>query len=139
MNDFFNEIIKTTPSIGDEVRYLSNSNSSNYIIGNFYKISSIHDNDTFILRDSQGRLGNYATLNDLEIKNKTIKEILKEIIEISEELELIKEFISDYDNDEINNNSNNIEKEYKTFKLLKVIKSSKSDFEKIKILSEHIK
>lgn len=117
------------PSVGDKVRYISNSNSSSYTIGRVYEIH-YDGGGTYLLADENGIVGNNAAYQDIVlIKPTKIKDILDEI-------NLAKEFLEDYEGDEITNSMN---KEFKAFKILKTIKSEKSDFEKMKIISEFVK
>jgi hypothetical protein len=116
-------------NIGDKVKYISNSNSSNYTIGKVYNVHRL-GGDTCVLIDENGREGNNAALCDIVVlKFIKIKDVLDEI-------NIVKEFLEDYEEEEI---SMNMEREFKAFKLLKVIKSTKSDFEKMKIISELVK
>lgn len=138
------------PSVGDRVIVKSNSCNHSYQIGNEYEI--IHDNlnGTYtlgIVSDVRsttatipigaqnfhgihiGAIGqHWIGIQDLDLK--IDQKIL--IDDISNMLE----FLNDYEGDI--SNLDKLEKEYKVYHILKEVKSEKSDFEKISIISRYI-
>jgi hypothetical protein len=117
--------------IGDKVKVLINYNSHNYTIGSIYEISYIDTHHGFTLKDDSGFLGNWITEKEIsKIKQEFNKEYLVN------QLKVFLEFLEDYEGDV--QSSDKFEKEFQVYKILKEIKGTKSDFEKIKIISELI-
>ena len=117
--------------IGDKVKVLINYNNHNYTIGSIYEISYIDPRHGFTLTDDNGFQGNWITEGEISnIKQEFNKESL------INQLKVFLEFLEDYEDDV--QSSDKFEKEFKVYKILKEIKGTKSDFEKIKIISELI-
>ena len=125
---------------GDKVKVLSNYNNHNYNIGDIYTISHIDPAHGFLLASTiphhihphrnttDGWQGNWITSEEFSNTN---CELSKEYL--VNELKVFLEFLEDYEDDV--QSSDKFEKEFKVYKILKEIKGSKSDFEKIKIIS----
>lgn len=116
---------------GDKVKVLSNYNNHNYNIGDIYTISHIDLNHGFILSNDNDWQGNWITGS--EISNINLEQGKEYLLN---ELKVFLEFLEDYEGDV--QSSDKFEKEFKVYKILKEIKGTKSDFEKIKIISELI-
>ena len=83
------------------------------------------------MKDDSGFLGNWITEKEIsKIKQEFNKEYLVN------QLKVFLEFLEDYEGDV--QSSDKFEKEFQVYKILKEIKGTKSDFEKIKIISELI-
>ena len=132
------------PSIGDEVIIKSNINNHTLAIGSKHTIiESNGDNhllahtavgiDTQTLAQGargiiQHNYGNWVSMIDLSI------EVNKD--KIISDLSNILEFLKDYENDIVN--TEKVVKEFKVYHILKEVKSSKTDFEKIDIISKYL-
>jgi len=128
------------PRIGDKVTVKSNISGHGYAIGREYNIIN-EGNGNYLLSDDgdvdpQGMMGHHhnqraqswVSLQDLDIKLN--KESL--ISDLSDMLEFLKDY-----GDELNNSSK-LEKEFKVYHILKEVKSEKSDFDKISIISKYL-
>ena len=138
----FSKLIETTNDRkpGDKVIVTNNSSNHNYPINCEYTISDMYDSGQgfngiaviqYTLTDMQGVRGNsYITSTEFQkvdqISNKKI---------IIKDLENMLEFLKDYEGD-IQNKK--IDKEYKVYNILKQVKSTNSDFEKMRMISELI-
>ena len=118
--------------IGDPVTVIGNSNGNNYVIGQEYIVSAIHGNNTYSLSAPGSHfLGNMVVLSDLKFAS-----ISKDKSVVIQELENLVEFIKDCDSDI--SDFIKLEKEFKVFTILKEVKSARSDFEKISIISKYL-
>jgi len=129
-----NKIIFGTKNLkkGDKVKVLSNYNNHNYAVGDIYTISHIDTIHGFILSDYDNDWqGNWITRS--EISNINFEQGKEYLVN---ELKVFLEFLEDYEGDV--QLSEKFEKEFKVYKILKEIKGTKSDFEKIKIISDLI-
>lgn len=118
-------------SNGDKVKVVSNATNHNYQIGTEYTIvndNNGHGGNYLLSIDGYNACGNWIGPGDIT------KGLKKDII--IEELSNILEFLKDYEGDI--DNAHKLQKEYKVFHILKEIKSEKSDFEKISIISKYI-
>jgi len=138
----FSKLIETTndKKPGDKVIVIYNSSNHNYSVNTEYTISDMYDSGQgfngvaviqYTLTDMNGVMGNsYITSNEFQkidqVSNK------KNIIS---DLENMLEFLRDYEGD-IQNKK--IDKEYKVYNILKQVKSAKSDFDKMRMISELI-
>jgi len=137
----FSKLIETTSDKkqGDKVIVRNNSSNHTYQINGEYIISDMYDSGQgfgmsviqYTLSDLNGVLGNsYITSNEFQKVDQVSSK--KSIIS---DLENMLEFLKDYEGD-IQNKK--IDKEYKVYNILKQVKSAKSDFEKMKMISELI-
>jgi predicted NACHT family NTPase len=117
--------------IGDQVTVKSNISGHQYVIGKEYIISNVHGNDNYMLSDTNPN--QYVTqqtwITSAELNMGINKESL--VMDLTDMLEFLKDYEGDIE-------SSNLEKEYKVYHILKQIKSTKSDFEKISIISKYI-
>lgn len=137
-----NKLFETKVKFGTIVVPIRNHTQHEYEIGKKYKVAQVtsvpdaygntqDSNSQFILMDMDTEMVGYSTISLHEISlSKAVNK--KEAIS---NLENILEFLKDYEG-EINNDQ--INKEYKVYNILKEVKSSNSDFDKIKIISEII-
>lgn len=116
--------------VGGKIKVISNTCGHNYQIGQEYII--INDNNgmgNYLLSlDGYQACGGWVNSNDIS------KHISKE--DVVNELSNVLEFLKDYEGDI--DNIHKLQKEYKVFHILKEIKSEKSDFEKISIISKYV-
>lgn len=130
------------PKIGDKVTVKSNISGHGYAIGREYNIVN-EGNGNYLLSDDvndvdpQGvmfghphhqRAQSWVSLQDLDIKLN--KESL--ISDLSDVLEFLKDYEDKLEN------SSKLEKEFKVYHILKEVKSEKSDFDKISIISKYL-
>ena len=126
------------PKIGDKVTVKSNINGHGYAIGREYNIVN-EGNGNYLLGEIDQNIHNlgdrhphhqqsWVQLCDLDIKlNKS---------SLISDLSDMLEFLTDYE-DELDNSSK-LEKEFKVYHILKEVKSEKSDFDKISIISKYL-
>ena len=122
-----------TPKLGDIVVVTSNNCGHYYQIGSRYKICNQNSPDSWLLDNADGTpfQGNRNWINSLDFD---IDDFDRD--NLIDDLSNILEFIKDYP--DLKTSIAKIEKEYKVFRILKEIKSGKSDFDKISIISKYI-
>jgi hypothetical protein len=129
------------PKVGDTVIVKSNlSGNHNYQLGREYVIVNDNGHCNYLLSEIGDHtnqqhldprmhgLQQWITLQDLDIK--VDKESL--ISNLGDMLEFLKDYESEL------TNSSKLEKEFKVFHILKEVKSEKSDFAKIEIISKYL-
>lgn len=116
-------------NIGDKVVVTGNTCGHSYQIGQEFTITNVDIINKRYLLDS-GVYGNYwVNLCDLDHKNIGKQELINNLSDMLE-------FLNDYEGDI--QESSKLDKEYKVYRILKELKSIKSDFEKIGIISKYI-
>jgi len=130
------------PKIGDKVTIKSNLGNHNYVIGKEYEIINDNGVSNYLLGDVGGFVPNndhiqhqpifqnqtWISIQDLDIK--VDKNTL--ISNFSDMLEFLKDYEGEL------NNGTKLEKEFKVYHILKEVKSGKTDFEKIDIISKYL-
>lgn len=125
-----------SPIVGAVVKVKRNSTNHGYTVGAEYNVAhnyvkdsrNGYGNTVLILSDPEtGITGNHISTSDVEM------DLSKE--HIIAELSNVIEFLKDTEKDVTDKR---LDKEYKVYKILKEIKSSKSDYEKIEIISKYL-
>lgn len=115
---------------GDEVKVIANSSGHGFTIGKCYKIARNVQNNglncQWQLETGVGRW--WVSEPDLEPATAIDKD------KLIDELSNLLEFLKDYGDV---TSISKLEKEYRVYHILKEIKSTKSDFEKIAIISKY--
>lgn len=115
---------------GDRVKVIDNLTGHNYIINKNYIILNVNHNNYLLIDDDGNQGSSYVQPYEIEnLSNNVTKEC------IIKELENIVEFLKDFDF----NNKKDFAKSYKVYNILKEVKSSSSDAEKLEIISKYIK
>ncbi len=121
-------------SMGTEVIVTNNLEGHNYTINarhTIYQTPEMTGNGRYILMDVVGgRTGNYISTSGFRVAG-----IKVDKAKTLNELENILEFCRDYD---FECETGDINKSYKIFNIFKEIKSTKSDAEKIELISKYI-
>jgi hypothetical protein len=116
--------------MGDKVIVKSNIGNHGYIVGREYIITNVGGNDTYLLSDpNPNQIIHQTWISLIDLNIQLDRESV--ITDLSDMLEFLKDYEGDLE-------SSNLEKEYKVYHILKQVKSSKSDFEKISIISKYI-
>ena len=127
---------KLTVKIGDKIKIVYNGAGHNLPIGSVHTVTNITNNtygDIYVASPHGGSLTVYA--GDFELVPQTVEEIEKNIAELKEEISVLEskvEFMK------INNLEEYDEMQFKAFSVLQLLKASKSDIEKAKIIAKLI-
>lgn len=115
---------------GDRVKVIENLNGHNYIINKSYTVLNVNHGGYLLIDDNGNQGSSYAQSYEMENLSTNIS---KE--GLIKELENIVEFLKDFDF----KSKKDFAKSYKVYNILKEVKSSSSDAEKLEIISKYIK